>query len=349
MLTIGLCIALAAVYLIEQSLGADPGHPLTFDLRTAVAWGGVDRYLVLEEHEWWRLFTAPWLHGSVDHLIGNIITLAIAGAILERRIGAAWLGAIYFLGGIGGTIGSAALNQATLISVGASGAIMALVAAVFALSYHAGLERHGKKLRRLALIILVPALVPAAAHGGMQVDAGAHFGGAVTGIVLALILLANWPEITPAPNGRAIAGGVAACGAAMTAFTFVLVAMHSPVYEARAAQLVPISMLNDQETFQREAYALANRFPHDPAVRLELAVQSLHDRYYADMERHARAGLAEQEMLDTEFAPMLEPRLRIALSVSLLAQGQKDEAHQAAKPVCGAAEGAKLKELGLCD
>ena len=80
--------------------------------------------------EWWRLFTATMLHGSAEHLTGNLVTFLLVGFLLEPMIGIGWFAAIYFTGGFAGAVLSTLLNGPDMLSVGASGAIMATLGAL---------------------------------------------------------------------------------------------------------------------------------------------------------------------------------------------------------------------------
>ena len=64
-----------------------------------VAMGALTRERVAAG-EYWRLLTAPWLHGSVDHLVGNGIALYILGMVCEAAFGRAQLVVLYVLSGL---------------------------------------------------------------------------------------------------------------------------------------------------------------------------------------------------------------------------------------------------------
>ncbi|MDR3527042.1 MAG: rhomboid family intramembrane serine protease, partial [Rhizomicrobium sp.] len=245
--TLAVALVLAAIYWGEVQLAGS----WSMDFAQAAGFGGIDRHLVVDGQEWWRLFTAAWLHGSPDHLIGNLITLLVAGVILERHIGSAWLAACYLIGGIGGSIGSMALGDPRMVSVGASGAIMALVTMVYGLSYHVSLQAHAKRLRRLALFTLIPAIAPSAAHGAMMIDVGAHFGGFVVGLIFAFALLILWDEEAPLPGFRALAACVAIVAGAALTVAGVEVGAQYPAAQARIAMLVPSATLEKPETVER--------------------------------------------------------------------------------------------------
>lgn len=345
--TATLTLVLCALYAAQICLTGRPGEP--FGFREAVTWGGISHHLVVDQQQWWRLFTAPWLHSSVDHLVGNVITLVVAGTLLERHIGAAWLAGVYFAGALGGSIGSIMLSDPQMVSVGASGAIMALVAMVYALSHHVALLTHAKRLRRLALFILIPALAPSAAHGVTQIDVGAHFGGLMVGLATAFLLLIIWDESKPMPGGRPAAASVAVIGVAFALFAGFAALVHAPAYLERLAALAPAAVLKDDTAISRDAFDLQQRYPHDPLLRLASAVQALHVRRYADAEYQARLGLAEHEILTDFFPRQLEYRLQGVLAVALLEQGQRDAAIEAAATACAAPDiGPALTKLKLC-
>ena len=86
----------------------------------------------------------------------NGICLFLAGRVLENLVGRAWLGATFTLGALGGSVVSLALNPPTRISVGASGAIMALFASIYTLSFHYGAGAVRTQLQTRALSVLIP-------------------------------------------------------------------------------------------------------------------------------------------------------------------------------------------------
>ena len=342
--TAGLTLALCAIYAGQIYLTGE-----AFGFRDAVTWGGIDRHLVADGHEWWRVLTAPWLHGSIDHLIGNLIALIVAGAILERHIGTAWLAAIYFAGGIGGSIGSMVMNDPRMVSVGASGAIMALVTLVFALTFHVCLQDHARRLRRLALFTIIPALAPSAAHGVQEIDVGAHFGGFVVGMTAAYLLLVIWNESEPLPAGRLLARGFAVATGLLALFAGLQVAQHAPAYAERAKALAPVTILSNDEAVARDSIDLLLRYPHDPVLRLVLAIQAMKERRYGDAESHARAGRDERDLLTTFFPHQIDDKLQAALALALLGERRIADAIEAAQPVCNVADyQAILQEAKLC-
>ena len=147
--------------------------------------------------EYWRLLAAPWLHGSVDHLVGNAIALFILGMICEHAFGRSQFVVLYVLCGLAGSVASLAWSARP--SVGASGAIFGLQGAAIVL-FRLHRERLLMRDRRVGFVLLVWALYSIA--GGLLtpfIDNGAHIGGALGGALIArrlhpVVLSAPPPE-----------------------------------------------------------------------------------------------------------------------------------------------------------
>jgi membrane associated rhomboid family serine protease len=78
----------------------------------------------------WTLITSVFLHGSVEHLLYNMIALALFGSILEKVIGGKKFLILFFVSGVISGIGSVFFYTA---SIGASGAIFGVMGALAAL------------------------------------------------------------------------------------------------------------------------------------------------------------------------------------------------------------------------
>jgi rhomboid protease GluP len=149
--------------------------------------------------EYWRLLTAPWLHGSTEHLIGNGIALYILGMMCEAAFGPVQFIVLYVLSGLAGSLVSVLVSAGP--SVGASGAIFGLQGAAIVL-----LRRERERLlvrdRRVGFVLLIWAIYTIA--GGLTdpfIDNGAHIGGALGG---ALIVTRLHPVVlSPMPPERA--------------------------------------------------------------------------------------------------------------------------------------------------
>jgi rhomboid protease GluP len=356
-LTIVLCLLLTAIFYVEQFYDVHPSRRFALGLPSLVALGGIDRYLVVDRHEWWRLLTAPLLHANLVHVSGNLIVLAIAGWRLERLVGWAWLAAAFALGAVAGSIGSISLNDAHTVSVGASGAIMCLVALLFTLSFHAEAGDNANRIRRFALFLLIPALLPSITDGGGQVDIGAHFGGILMGAALGFFLLAIWPETGERPPLRSLAGAAAALVLAVATFAALEMTGAYPAYAARGAGLAPPNEIPSSDAkASAAAPELARKYPHDPVVRLLRAIAFLDQHDASDAEEQIRAGLAEKETLAIEYPSEVRQHLETVLAMTLAVEGKRESARVAAAPICALATSDVfmrkarffLKEHGAC-
>ena len=136
--------------------------------------------------EWWRMITATFLHGSPDHLIGNMIALFIVGMACEHAFGAARTAAIYLGSGLAGTAFSLATGPGP--SVGASGAIFGVLMAVVVMLYR-NQQYFFVRDKRIGFVL--------AAWAAWQLFVGfmnpfidnfAHLGGMTGGAIAALLL-----------------------------------------------------------------------------------------------------------------------------------------------------------------
>lgn len=76
------------------------------------------------------LFTCMFLHGSIDHLGGNMLFLWVFGALVEERLGRANYLGLYLVGGVVATLGFVATNSTAVVPlIGASGAIAVVMGA----------------------------------------------------------------------------------------------------------------------------------------------------------------------------------------------------------------------------
>ncbi len=308
-----------------------PGH------FTLLAMGAADRTQVVGHGEWWRLFTQTALHGSLSHLVGNLLTFLVVGFLLEPMIGIGWFAAIYFTGGFAGALLSMVLNPADLLSVGASGAIMATLAALFTLSFHAGAKRPSL-MRRVAGFSLFPALMPSVAQGASITDINAHLGGCMAGVLLAFVMLVFWNEEEEKPPGRNIAATLAVGWVAMTVLAFVISASSFGRYAKDGlAYIPPAEMPRDVETMKTNSFSLVTKYPRDPRAHLFRGLYFLEQHDVSDAEPYFRSaqrlGAASPVM-----TPAFSNWSKALLAVAVRYQGRKDEAMTIAAPLCAAGE-----------
>lgn len=142
---------------------------------------------VLEDHQWYRVLTHMFLHSGTDHLINNMVMLGAVGYYIENEYGRIKYLISYFIGGIGATIVSAMWEirvDEYAVGVGASGAIMAMFAIMLVMTFKERKRQGENSGTRLAILLALMVF------GNMQegVDWMAHLGGAITGVVLGVLL-----------------------------------------------------------------------------------------------------------------------------------------------------------------
>lgn len=136
----------------------------------------------LQPGERWRLLAAGFLHADPVHLLGNMLSLLIAGPVLERRLGATTFALLYGAALVGAGIVSVLMHPAPFVGVGASGAIFGVLGALFAL-WALGAEdlSAGFFLTNFALNAVLASRDP-------RIDWAAHTGGFVTGMAMVALL-----------------------------------------------------------------------------------------------------------------------------------------------------------------
>lgn len=348
-LVAALVLGFAAEHL--WGLGGEGHGPLGPSVRTLVGLGGVNSGLVLEGGQWWRLLTAPMLHGDLIHLALNGLCLWFTGAALEALVGRAWMGLVLVVGALGGGALSMALNADTVVSVGASGMLMGVLAALLALSWRipAGAER--AQLQVLSLQLLVPSLIPlATTRTGGQIDFAAHLGGALAGGAVGWALTRMWPRKEAVPPATRPVAAVGVLAAVALVASGVFASENRKDFALELALIPQEALPATTGEGVRQSKALVERYPRDPRARYLAATAALEAYDLPAAERELRAAIAEKDILERFFASSeLSFRLHEELGRVLVEQGRKEEARALVAPFCvegGAPPG--LVELGLC-
>ena len=190
----------------NQAVTAASGR---FDLVTPLLWAGVvlavfraqlrhpewtdvgslDALAVWEQGEYWRAFTALFLHGNSAHLVSNLFSgvFVFAAVLSVLGRGRGWL--LLGLSGVAGNLLNAAVRYPDEFhSLGAStaifGAVGLLTGRAVRVTFRPGQPRRWRNFfLPLATGLTVLALYGA---GGPEVDVMAHVTGFVAGIVLGI-------------------------------------------------------------------------------------------------------------------------------------------------------------------
>jgi len=152
--------------------------------------GALEPYAVVVQGEYWRLFTALFLHGGFTHLLFNIFALYILGPPLERSIGTMRFVVCYLISGLASSAGVVGLTMLGFVQVsqlvGASGCIMGIVGALAGFLVR---HRHAPQAKqRLGNIVLIIVIQVAFDLSTPQVSMAAHLCGLIAGFFLGLVL-----------------------------------------------------------------------------------------------------------------------------------------------------------------
>jgi membrane associated rhomboid family serine protease len=126
----------------------------------------------------WRLLTTVFVHGGLLHLGLNMLALWMLGQILEPMLGRGRFLAMYLISGLGGSV-AVALLAPGISTVGASGALFGMMAALLIIGRHIGANVTG--------ILVVLGINFAYGFIVTGIAWQAHLGGLIVGALVALI------------------------------------------------------------------------------------------------------------------------------------------------------------------
>jgi membrane associated rhomboid family serine protease len=140
---------------------------------------------LIAEGEWWRVFSAAFLHGGLAHILFNMYALYIFGPRLEMQVGSVPFAFLYAASAAGGGAASYLAGPEFQVAVGASGAIFGLFGAWIYVAYQLRQTAGGRAMFNqlgilLAINMALPLIVP-------NIDWRAHVGGLVAGVVIAAL------------------------------------------------------------------------------------------------------------------------------------------------------------------
>ena len=126
--------------------------------------------------EYYRLFTAMFLHFGLLHLVMNMWALWVLGRNLEAALGPARFLALYLVAGIGGNVAAYLFGNPAAPTAGASTALFGLFAALFFLLRRLGLST-SSVIPVLAINLIITFAIP-------NISIAGHLGGLVTGAIV---------------------------------------------------------------------------------------------------------------------------------------------------------------------
>lgn len=149
------------------------------DINTLMRFGALNKGYVLAG-EYFRIITSGFLHIGLVHIIMNMYALYVLGPQVESYLGKIKFILIYFISMILGNLLSMVLNDISIVSAGASGAIFGLLGALLYFGYHYRVYLGNALQSQIIPIILLNLAIGFMAEG---IDLAAHVGGLIGGVL----------------------------------------------------------------------------------------------------------------------------------------------------------------------
>ena len=158
------------------------------DTSHMLQWGAAGTLEIGQSHEYYRLFTAMFLHFGIQHLGNNMLVLLFTGDCLERNLGRGQYGLLYLLGGAGANLLSVfreIQENEYIVSAGASGGVFAVIGGLLYVVIRNKGHIENFTSRQL-LILAFLSLYHGITSSG--INNTAHFGGLVLGFLFGVLL-----------------------------------------------------------------------------------------------------------------------------------------------------------------
>lgn len=151
-----------------------------------VASGQMDKTLITQG-QYYRFFTAMFLHAGMEHLIGNMLLLYVMGEVVENRTGSVKYAFIYILSGIIGNVVSYVYRlgiPGEYVAIGASGAVYGIIGSMLYLVIR---KTKGMNIPIKRMLIMVAYCIYSS-FATAHVDYAAHIGGLLGGFIITALL-----------------------------------------------------------------------------------------------------------------------------------------------------------------
>jgi membrane associated rhomboid family serine protease len=186
------------VYLLELAMGGQVNGTGNRIYENGALYGPL-----VAAGDWWRLFTAMFLHYGPIHLAFNMLALWFFGGAVEQAIGRSRYLLVYVVSGLAGSAGALVFTPNS-VTVGASGAIFGILGAALVLERQRNYVLGGGAIGIIVLNLVFTFAIPGISIGG---HLGGLFGGALC--MLALSRFGRTHAIYGRPGLLGILGVVA--------------------------------------------------------------------------------------------------------------------------------------------
>lgn len=186
--TWSLLVLISVLWAIETLTGTERATLLA-GLMKRETWDG----------QWWRIFTAPLLHGNFPHFLFNASALWGLGRLTEALAGRYRLAIVFAFSAIGGGLFSLFFTYSS--SVGASGGLLGLIGFLLVLGARRRSVLPPGFVRIFWINVALVAVMGIVAHG--VVDNAAHLGGFLFGVWAGALMIPAQGSL-PLPASRTV-------------------------------------------------------------------------------------------------------------------------------------------------
>lgn len=169
-----------SMFVVELATGAVGGVLSGGSAQSLFNLGALQPITIAGRHEYWRLFTAMFLHAGFLHIMFNMYALYLFGYAIESALGTRRFLTIYFVAGLLASVASYVFSDPGSLGVGASGAIFGLLGAWVAYNARRRQTAFGAANLRGALMLIGLNLL--LGFSIPNIDNFAHLGGLAAGL-----------------------------------------------------------------------------------------------------------------------------------------------------------------------
>lgn len=182
-MTMAVTFSIMILNILIYGLTAVASKSLDINIYVLIEYGAKVNELI-DQGEFYRLFTSAFLHADFMHILFNMYALFALGRIVEEIMGKWKMIIIYTFSAITG--GLMSYLYTPNVAVGASGAIFGLLGAILVIA----LFGRQKSMRSMfARIMIVLAINLFSGFSSSNIDNFGHIGGLMGGIVITLVLI----------------------------------------------------------------------------------------------------------------------------------------------------------------
>jgi membrane associated rhomboid family serine protease len=182
---------LVIIYLGEYWFGA------VDNMEKLLSFGAFMPALVLQG-DYFRLITAVFLHGSLLHLLFNVLALQLFGPFVENCLGLSSYLAFFVITGVAGNL-CGLWPVSFMVAVGASGGVMGILgASMIFLIFDPRSAKDPERNKRIKDLVFLLAANLVIGQVESSVFNGAHIGGLITGAILAFLV--SFKGLSPLKN-----------------------------------------------------------------------------------------------------------------------------------------------------